>query len=86
MARRDPPPNPARANDARFEDYRRRFGDESWELDALEPMLLVGLVEDRVRVLRDDVVWAEDVERERAEIEELSKISENWDEVVEYVR
>jgi hypothetical protein len=29
------PPNPAKENDRRFAEYRRKFGDKCWELDAL---------------------------------------------------
>ncbi len=39
-----PPPNPAKNTDSRFEDYRRLFGDKSWELDALSPTYLRHLV------------------------------------------
>lgn len=35
-----PPPNPAKATDARFVNYRKRFGTSSWELDALPPTVL----------------------------------------------
>jgi hypothetical protein len=33
----NPPPNFAKESDKRFEAYRRRYGDQSWELDALPP-------------------------------------------------
>lgn len=39
-----PPPNPAKTTDARFESYRRIYGNESWELDALKPDYLDRLV------------------------------------------
>ena len=32
-----PPPNPAKESDKRFEAYRREYGDQCWELDALPP-------------------------------------------------
>lgn len=54
-----PPPNPAKATDARFQAYRREFGSESWELDALEPSYLVQLVEGEIDMVRDDTRWAE---------------------------
>lgn len=40
----DPPPNPAKSTDARFESYLRTYGDESWELDALDPSVLDNLI------------------------------------------
>lgn len=33
----NPPPNPAKSTDSRFQGYMDEHGDESWELDALEP-------------------------------------------------
>lgn len=39
-----PPPNPAKSTDSRFKEYRRRFGHESWELDALQPQYIADLV------------------------------------------
>ncbi|MDP3740346.1 MAG: hypothetical protein Q8R02_23365 [Hyphomonadaceae bacterium] len=45
---KSPPPNPAKTTDARFEGYRVIYGDESWELDALEPAYLHELVENHV--------------------------------------
>ncbi len=40
----NPPPNPAKTTDSRFASYLREYGNESWELDALEPSQLVELV------------------------------------------
>lgn len=54
-----PPPNPAKTTDARFEGYRRKFGDESWELDALEPRMLVDLVTSHIDDVRDPDAWDE---------------------------
>lgn len=52
-----PPPNPAKTTDARFADYRRKYGDESWELDALEPSYMVDLVTRHIKVNIDDAAW-----------------------------
>lgn len=56
---RKPPPNPAKTTDSRFEEYRRLYGDESWELDSLEPSYLAELVETTIAQYRDDDLWAE---------------------------
>lgn len=40
----NPPPNPAKETDSRFGAYIDRFGDESWELDALDPSTLDTLI------------------------------------------
>jgi hypothetical protein len=39
-----PPPNPAKELDRRFKEYEKKYGSESWELDALEPSLLDELI------------------------------------------
>lgn len=52
-----PPPNPAKSTDARFADYEAKFGDESWELDALPPDYISRLIEKSVRHLRNEEAW-----------------------------
>jgi len=42
------PPNPAKIEDPRSSQYISRFGDKSWELDALDPKVLVGFVKKHV--------------------------------------
>lgn len=49
-----PPPNPAKTTDARFEAYSAQFGDESWELDALSPQYLNDLVREHVTQYIDE--------------------------------
>src|SRR4029077_14052350 len=39
-----PPPNPAKISDPRAAEYIRKHGNESWEVDALEPKILARLV------------------------------------------
>lgn len=56
---RSPPPNPAKTTDSRFAQYRERYGDESWELDALPPTYLAELVESHIRDRIDVDAWAE---------------------------
>jgi hypothetical protein len=44
IGEQDPPENPAKTTDARFEGYRRLYGESSWELDALSPAYLANLL------------------------------------------
>jgi hypothetical protein len=53
----NPPPNPAKVTDVRFEVYQRKFGDLSWELDALEPSVIQNLIEGAVKGIRDEKKW-----------------------------
>lgn len=55
----NPPPNPAKTTDARFAGYRRKYGNESWELDALQPQYLTELVEQHVQGEIDTGLWQE---------------------------
>jgi hypothetical protein len=45
----EPPPNPTKEADPRSAVYRREYGETCWELDALEPRLLVDLVQAAIR-------------------------------------
>ncbi len=40
----DPPPNPAKLSDSRAAKYIEKYGDSSWEVDALPPKALNTLV------------------------------------------
>lgn len=51
------PPNPAKENDIRFAGYAEKFGNDSWELDALEPDVLASLVRNAVLRIRNKVAW-----------------------------
>jgi hypothetical protein len=77
-----PPPNPAKITDSRAKSYIEEYGDESWELDALEPEYLEQLVEKSVLAFRDEDQWNEKVEEEEAEKAQLQKVSDNWDDVI----
>ncbi len=67
-----PPPNPAKVTDSRFESYQKKFGDESWELDALEPSVIQSLIEENVLRLRDGRLWDQALHDEAMEIQALS--------------
>jgi hypothetical protein len=73
----DPPPNPAKIDDPRFVDYQARYGNESWELDALEPRVLKSLISDAVLRLRNHELWDAALKREAEEtlvIEEAAEM------------
>lgn len=57
-----PPPNPAKSTDSRFKDYAKKFGQKSWELDALKPAFLNQLVETHINYHVDDEKWQERLE------------------------
>lgn len=79
----NPPPDPAKKTDARYKKYAREYGPMCWELDALEPSVLAGLVRDHVLPLRDEDLWAPLVEEEAFNRTVLEAIRDDWDGVVE---
>ena len=44
-----PPPNDPKDSDTRTPDYVAQFGNECWELDALEPRVIINLIQDHLR-------------------------------------
>lgn len=81
----DPPPNPAKVTDSRFEGYRERFGDESWELDALEPNVLVELIEDEIDRHRDEDQWQAVTDEQEEQREVLLQASNRWEDIQGYL-
>lgn len=53
----NPPPNPAKATDSRFDKYLEKFGDECWELDALDPQVISDLVRFAIEDILDPEQW-----------------------------
>ena len=81
----NPPPNPAKTTDARYRSYADRFGEESWELDALEPSVIVDLIREAVRDRIDWDAWEEALQRQKTGRDQLGKVSRRWESVVEYL-
>ncbi len=82
----DPPPNPAKESDSRFEGYAAEHGDESWELDALNPTVIDQLIRDALEEKIDPEPWqaAKDAEAENRAL--LESTSENWERVKLYLK
>ena len=77
----NPPPNPTKMSDTRAGSYVQEFGYESWELDALDPDILVELIQDTINSYKDEDAWAEMTEVESAYKAKLKYIYENWKEI-----
>lgn len=82
----NPPPNPAKLSDSRCHAYMEQFGDESWELDALEPKVITNLIRSEVTAFRDDVIYQAVCDREDREKEELQMLVDSYDEAVAYLK
>lgn len=75
-----PPDNPAKLSDARADAYIAQFGESSWELDAVEPTTLGGLVRDQINDLRDAYLYAEQKTREDRMKSDLLTFAETYKE------
>lgn len=81
----NPPPNPAKTTDSRYVDYQRQHGDESWELDALEPSLLDSLIREEIDSVLDMPKFNA-LKRQQANYrQELTNVAGQWNQVVEFV-
>lgn len=77
----NPPPNPTKFFDTRRDSYVSLYGDEGWELDALEPRVLRQLIQDTVEQYRDEEIYQEVLTQEREYLEILARVEENWEEL-----
>lgn len=82
----NPPPNPAKDVDPRFADYMKKFGDESWELDALDPKTLAALVDKEIRTIIEQKKWTKSMGVELTHKNELRAIYDNYGEIVTYAQ
>lgn len=78
----NPPPNPTKATDSRASTYIARYGNDSWELDALNPTYLVELIRDSIRQYMPDDVWKERIGQDKQGKELLRmaaiELAERW--------
>lgn len=81
----NPPPNPAKITDSRCGKYIDQYGEESWELDALEPQMLTKLITNEVTALRDDAIYQAICDREEAEKHELQTVADEYQKVISFL-
>jgi hypothetical protein len=81
----DLPPSPAKITDSRSSDYIEQFGEDSWELDALEPAVLDGLIERAILEHLDTDMREARIAQEEQDKLVLRALSENWDAVSAYL-
>lgn len=74
----NPPPNPAKISDSRSHEYIKKYGDKSWELDALKPETIIELIKDTVEGYRDNDLYFELADQEQEHIKSLKIIAESF--------
>ncbi len=77
----NPPPNPAKLTDTRAEGYIAEYGNSSWELDALNPRVLSGLIRQTVESYRDNTIYQDIIDQESEHKAKLEYIAENWESI-----
>jgi hypothetical protein len=85
VERFNPPPNPAKLTDARAKKYVSMYGDESWELDALDPRTIIELVEGAIdsNIVKDK--WEASRKIEESGRSTLATVHKRFDDVVKFV-
>lgn len=77
----NPPPNPAKATDARFGGYAEQYGEESWELDALDPKVIDRLIRSAIKKRLDKLAWDAAVKVENDHRAKIKAVAENWEDI-----
>ena len=73
----NPPPNPAKIKDPRAKDYISKFGNTSWEVDALNPDILHKIIRKEVEGLINLDKFNEKLEQEKQDKETLGEFRDN---------
>jgi hypothetical protein len=75
----EPPPNPAKVTDSRATDYMEEYGTSSWELDALDPPTMEGLIQEAFDNHVDREAWDAAMTRESEQRESITLVAQSWD-------
>ena len=81
----NPPPNPAKLTDSRAQGYIEEFGGSSWELDALDPDTLDGLIREAIERHMDREKFEARKRLQAAGRTQLRVMAQRWPEASRYV-
>jgi len=73
----NPPPNYAKLKDPRAKEYVNKFGEKSWEVDALNPKVMTELVNNAIKKYVDLNEMKKIIEQEETEKEKLKDFAED---------
>jgi len=74
-----PPPNPAKTTDSRYASYRDVYGDDSWELDALDPRVLTELITRSVGSHTQDEKRRKRIREQERDRKKIMKLAITWE-------
>lgn len=81
----NPPPSPAKLTDSRATAFISQFGQDSWELDALDPDFIVNLISQHIEGAVDQERFHNRQDEERRESADLRMVESRWAEAVAYL-
>lgn len=73
----NPPSNPAKMTDPRQKEYVKKFGQISWEVDALTPSVMSSIVKEAIVKQLDSDIYEKVLKREKADKNQIEKIINN---------
>lgn len=76
VRRYNPPPNPVKMTDSKADGYISKFGTKCWELDALEPRVMVKLIQDAIDDIRDADAWNDKLQQQTDERQALTDLKQ----------
>lgn len=76
------PPNPAKQTDSRFAGYHSKYGDESWELDAVDPKVLSDIISDAIDSECDFKILKKNAKLQKQGQDKIRKIAQEVDDNV----
>lgn len=78
------PPNPAKVTDSRAGGYIDRFGEESWELDALDPTTITDLIQNALKADIDVDRWNARLDEEVEAKKKMKLFELRYDEIIQF--
>jgi len=82
----NPPPNPAKITDSRAAGYIKQYGQQSWELDALDPKFMIDLIHTETRKLIEMNEWEKACAAEAEGKESLAELSRAYEVAARFVK
>ena len=76
----DSPPSPAKTTDTRYQAYIEEFGNDSWELDALDPSVIEKLIKTNIKKHINFDLWKENIRKENDDKEIIRNIIDDLEE------
>jgi len=81
----NPPPNFAKESDTRYEKYKKKYGSLCWELDALSPQVITGLIDKAITGIIDLDQFNKRTALAMAGQAELKALVNNYADVIEWL-